>query len=173
MSPGEREHRMVESRSGPGDRYVAPIAILRPALCHVIRVDRACQILLVASFTTNGSSAEVADLSAGMTAEAGDCRVSADQREPRAVVQDGLAFGNPIALVVALDTLRAELPTMYVFVAARATSLCKECGWPAIVVAAQTLCILVGADQCKSRFLFVRELEILADVLPPSPFMAE
>jgi hypothetical protein len=173
MCPGERELRMVQAGAGPGDRLVAPMAVPRPTLDHVIGALRAGQIPLMACLAADGSAGEISDLSSRMTPETGNPRVRADERKARAVVQNNLTFGKPVGFVVTLVATRAELAPVYVFMATRTTAFRKHRDRAAVIVATQALCALVGASQRDSGFLRVVKLEIRADVGPFTTFMAE
>jgi hypothetical protein len=145
VSAGKREPAVDESRASPRYGLVALVTVLCPALRRVIRAPGARQVLLVTCFTTNRSAAEVADLSAWMTAKARHRGVNANQGEPGPVVQNDLAFGNPVAFVVTLAALCAELASVHIFMTSCAPSSGKDDDWAAIVVTAQTLCVLMGA----------------------------
>ena len=59
-------------------------------------------------FTADRCADKVTHLSTGMTAKASDRGVGTEQWKTGAVVQNDLPFGNPVAFVVALDSIASQ-----------------------------------------------------------------
>jgi hypothetical protein len=107
MSAGEWESRMIESCSTPTNWLMATIALLRPALNHVIWTLRRLQVLLMTGFALDRSAQKGAGLRARVTTKASNRSMRTNQWKSRLIVHGNLAIRQPIVLVVAL---RAIMP---------------------------------------------------------------
>jgi hypothetical protein len=170
----QRERRrMVEARRAPRDRQVALFAVARERRQRVVRVRRALVVRLVALFAPHRRAGEVADLRAGMAAEARRRRVRADQREARAVVHEDRFARIPRALFVAVLAVGAKARQVRIGVAAGTSARGELLHRPAVVVAQEAARLLVCTVQHDAGACAVVEREVGADRLPVAAGVAQ
>ncbi len=92
----QRKLRVDKPLAFPNRGTVTLLAVSRPAQSEVVGVLRALEVLLMARFALGVGPAEVADLSAQMTAKAGHGGMGADQRKTSSVVHRNLTVGQPV-----------------------------------------------------------------------------
>jgi hypothetical protein len=139
----------------------------------MIRIFCVCQVALMTGFTPYRRTTKVSNLGTGMALKTGNGCVGAYQREPGSVMQHNLAFGNPIAFVMALNTLIAKLAAVNVFMTTDAAALLKNSDGTAIIVAPQALCGPVRAMQWGPGFTRMVEYKIGAKFVPAFAFMTQ
>jgi hypothetical protein len=108
-----------------------------------------------------------------MATKAGDGGMHTNQGEAGAVVTRDLFLGRPIVLTVAVLAIPSQLAAVFILVTSDTTLLCKDRYRSAVIVATQTLSVLVSAVQRNAGFRFMVEMEIGSYLVPAPLFVAK
>ncbi len=127
----------------------------------------------MARLAADRRAAKILHLCARMATEAPDCYMRSSKRKSSSVVSRNLSLGQPVRFMMALIAALAELPTVRVFVTSGTALAGKNLHRSSVIVAPQTVGVLMCRDKRNAGLLEVIEVKTCANDMPATTFVAQ